>query len=89
MTVKRAIKILDWCITLKTELKEGLLNPHESWNDDEFTRRFAKGLADHIQIDTEILEKIRKELVSNCKHPKNMRDKSGDVWYCMNCNQDL
>lgn len=31
MTVKRAIKILDWCITLKTELKEDLLNPHESF----------------------------------------------------------
>jgi len=53
------------------------------------TRRFAKGLANHFQIDAENLGKIRKELIPKCKHPKKMRDKADGVLYCMACNQDL
>ena len=36
------------------------------------------------------LEKIRRELVPNCKHPKKMTDILPDGQkYCMSCNLDL
>lgn len=36
------------------------------------------------------VEKVLSELVPDCKHPKNMRDRSPDgQWYCMACNLDL
>lgn len=36
------------------------------------------------------LELLKKEIITNYKHLKKMRDKtSAGEWYCMNCNFDL
>jgi len=35
------------------------------------------------------LEQIKKELVPNCTHPKDMNDKCAGQLYCMSCNLDL
>ncbi len=35
------------------------------------------------------LEQIKKELVPDCTHPKEMMDNCAGQWYCMSCNLDL
>ena len=89
MTVKKAIKILDWWISHKNQ---GMKELKTKWNYREYDD--ATGVAKIIfDMDKTILynlEKIRSELVPNCKHPQKMRDRSPDgQWYCMSCNLDL
>ncbi len=54
---------------------------------------FARTIPIIFDMDKTILynlEKIRSELVPNCKHPQKMRDRTPDgQWYCMSCNLDL
>ena len=84
MTIKKAIKILDWWINQRKEsIKK--LNAENIFNDSDIT----KILVDSDQRVIDNLKLIKKEIVPNCKHPKNMRDKCGGVEYCMNCNLDL
>ena len=90
MTVKKAIKILDYVIQRKSQIKEGFLDPKMSWNKgSDFVRSLSDQLAITTQNDIDLLNSIKSELVTNCKHPKNMKDKADGVWYCMNCNADL
>jgi hypothetical protein len=91
MTVKQAIKILDWLIETDNKLAESILEPSRSWNQDfDCLKSFAQEFAEMKKRDVEIFKKIKKELVPNCKHPKKMRDKTPDgKSYCMNCNLDL
>ncbi|MHA7648068.1 hypothetical protein [Nitrosopumilus sp. S4] len=91
MTIKKAIKILDWFIELQKNRSEGFADPQKLWNQNhDFMRDFAKSLSDSIQNEVEILQILRKELVPNCKHPKKMQDMdSNGNRYCMNCNMDL
>ena len=91
MTVKKAIKILDWLIETDQKFTEGIIDPSRSWNQNlDCMKDFAKEFVGMKKRDIEIFKKIKKELVSNCKHPKKMRDKTSDgQWYCMNCNSDL
>jgi len=87
MTVKKAIKILDWWINQK---KHGVEKLKEEWDylDDDYGVTKTLLNADRITISN--LDMIRKELVPNCNHPEKMRDKTPDgQWYCMNCNLDL
>jgi len=89
MTTKKAIKILDWWISNKNQGMEELKT---KWNYQEYDD--AMGVAKIIfDMDKTILynlEKIRSELVPNCKHPQKMRDRTPDgQWYCMSCNLDL
>ena len=89
MTIKKAIKILDWWISHKNQGMEELKT---KWNYQEYDD--AMGVAKIIfDMDKTILynlEKIRSELVPNCKHPQKMRDRSPDgQWYCMSCNLDI
>ena len=42
-----------------------------------------------LHEDVKILEVIRDQIATKCKHPKKMRDHDGKGWYCMNCNWDL
>ncbi len=87
MTVKKAIKILDWWINQK---KHGVEKLKEEWDylDDDYGVTKTLLNADRIAISN--LDMIRKELVPNCNHPEKMRDKTPDgQWYCMNCNLDL
>ncbi len=84
MTVKKAIKLLDWWIdNREKKIKE--LETDFNFNDPEI----PKILLDNEKTIIENLKLIRKELVPKCKHPKKMRDTCKGVVYCTNCNLDL
>ena len=87
MTVKKAIKIIDWWINQK---KTAMTDFQEKWKNSDDKYGVEKSLMDSDNVIIENLELIRKELVPNCKHPKKMKDKTADGQeYCMNCNSDL
>ena len=87
MTVQKAIKILDWWINQKQQAMEKL---EEEWKHSDDFYGVQKTLLDSDRVIISNLETIKKELDPNCKHPKNMRDKTADgQWYCMDCNYDL
>jgi hypothetical protein len=87
MTVKKAIKIIDWWINQK---KSGMVTLQKDWRFSDNSHGIGQTLLDVDTATITNLELIRKELVSNCEHPKKMRDKSPDgKWYCMNCNSDI
>lgn len=87
VTVQKAIKIIDWWIEHK---KTAMAAFQEKWKNSDDTYGVEKALMDSDKIIIDNLELIRKELVTNCKHPKKMRDRTSDgQWYCMNCNLDL
>lgn len=94
MTVKKAIQIIDLWIEDREEkvkvisakiIKESAI---ESDTDVKFTKIYNT-LLENEKTLIENLQQIRKEIVPNCKHPKNMRDRCKGVIYCMNCNLDL
>ena len=88
MTVKNAIKILDWWIDHKKRSMEKL---QREWSHDSFEeiRGIAKMIFDVDKVIITNLEKIRNELVPNCKHPQKMHDICKGQKYCMACNMDL
>lgn len=86
MTVKKAIKIIDWWIDKE---KSALAEFQEKWKGSEDTHGIGKALIESDKTTIANLETIRKELVPNCKHPKKMRDTADGQEYCMNCNLDL
>ena len=87
MTVKKAIRIIDWWISQK---KEAMDTMKKKWASSDDMYGIEETL---LHVDKTIvanLETIRRELVPNCKHPKKMRDRTADGQsYCMNCNFDL
>jgi len=88
MTVKKAIKILDWWANYKKQSMAQLL---KKWNYDSKTPTDVERLLIET-TDTELynLEIIKAQLVPNCFHPKKMIDTLPDGQkYCMNCNMDL
>ena len=87
MTVKKAIKILDWWIKQKTLGMEKL---QKAWVFSDDTHGMGKILLDVDKTIIANLESVRKELIPKCSHPKNMQDMdSKGNRYCMNCNWDL
>ena len=88
MTVKKAIQILDWWINHK---KQSIEQFKEQWDfsSDSVTSLATTWMhSEETSIDN--LEKIKTELVPNCKHPKKMIDTlPNGQKYCMNCNLDL
>lgn len=87
MTVKRAIQILDWWINQKQQSMEQL---QKEWNFQDKNSDIEQSLLDMDKTIISNLQKIRSELVPNCKHSPTMLDRSPDgQWYCMNCNLDL
>ena len=89
MSVKNAIKILDWWIKHK---KQGMDELKTKWNYRDYDDAIGvtKIIIDMDKTILYNLEKIRSEIVPNCKHSKKMRDRAPDgQWYCMNCNLDL
>ena len=87
MTVKKAIKIMDWWINQKTQSMQQLVS---EWNHIEDDKGIAKILLDSDKITILNLELIKKELFPYCSHPIKMRDRGPDeIMYCMNCNSDL
>jgi len=83
MSVKKAIKILDFWINERNEKIKKI--PDFKFNDI----KLETTLLENEQTIIKNLELIKKELVPNCKHPKNMRDKCDGVEYCMGCNLDM
>ena len=88
MTVKKAIKILDWWINHKKQSMEQLL---KKWNyDPKNPTDVEKLLIETTDTELHNLEIIKAQLVPNCSHPKKMIDTLPDGQkYCMNCNADL
>jgi len=89
MTVKKAIQILDWWINHKKETMEKL---RKDWNiaDIDKTTGTEKLIFDGEKTEIYNLEKIRKELVPDCNHPKEWHDIDGTGQrYCTGCNLDL
>ena len=87
MTLKKALKMIDWWIGQK---KSGIAKLEKEWDFTDDSHSIGKSLLNVDKTIIENLELLRKELVPNCKHPKKMRDKTADgQGYCMNCNFDL
>jgi len=87
LTVKKAIKIIDWWIDYKRQTMKEL---KEKWNYpsdplSETTTMLFK--LDETIINN--LQKIKDQLIPKCKHPKKMQDTCDGQKYCMNCNWDL
>jgi len=91
MTIKKALKILDWYTNKKEEMKNGFLDMNMPWNQgQDCIMELSKGLAVVMNKDIEILNSLIKELKPNCKHPKKFQDIDPDGnRYCMDCNLDL
>ena len=90
MTTQKTVKVIDYLIQRKLEIREGFIDPQKSWNMGEpnisgISIEIGRFLSD----DVEILKLIRSQIVPKCKHSKKMRDKCEGVEYCMNCNSDL
>jgi len=87
MTVKKALKILDWWINQK---KHGMEKLKEEWDYSDDDYGVTKTLLNADRTIISNLDMIRNELLPECKHPKKMNDRTPDgQWYCMNCNLDL
>ena len=87
MTIKKAIKILDWWIKQKTQGAEKL---QKEWAFSKDMHDVGKILLDADQTVISNLEVIKQELIPKCDHPKKMQDvDSNGNRYCMNCNLDL
>jgi len=87
MTIKKAIKILDWWIKQKTQ---GIERLQKEWAFSEDSHDVGKTLLEADKMIISNLEVIRKELVPKCSHPKKMQDvDSNGNRYCMDCNWDL
>jgi hypothetical protein len=90
MTIKNALEILEGYCEEKIKLKNGLVDPSKSWNSkQDLVSQVARMIADTMKTDIIVLNELIKQIKPNCKHPKNMKDYDGKVWYCMNCNWDL
>ena len=79
MTLKKAIEMIQNLRTCELGSIE-IFSGYDKIESD--MRLVCKGKADYLQ-------RILEEIQPNCKHPKKMRDKASEIWYCMNCNQDL
>ncbi|WP_297473503.1 hypothetical protein [Nitrosopumilus sp.] len=87
MTVKKAIKMLDWWIDQR---KQAMEHFKKNWNYKTEVEDVAKAILTYDETVISNLQKIRAELVPKCKHPKKMIDTLPDGQkYCMNCNMDL
>jgi hypothetical protein len=87
MTIKNAIKMIDWWLNQKRTAIEEL---EDKWKFTSDSHEVGKTILESEKTIIFNLEKIRKELVPNCKHPKKMRDRTSDGQeYCMNCNSDM
>ncbi len=97
MSIAKAIQGLDIIIKNKQQLKDGLLDPMKSWNQNNtVSKEFVVSLAESLQFDVKVLTGIKTHLLPEqkrtkiiCRHPKKFQDIVGGHKYCMNCNADL
>lgn len=85
------MELIDYMITCHKDLAIGLNGMNQGQDSfDKLAKILAKSHEDEAIILLGLKNLIiREQKQPNCKHPKNMRDKCGDKWYCMNCNADL
>ena len=87
MTVKKAIKMVDWWIDQRKMVMDEF---KKNWDYKTEVEEVAKIMLQSDETVIYNLEKIRAELVPQCKHPKKMIDTlPNGQKYCMNCNLDL
>lgn len=87
MTVKKAIKMLDWWINQRKQAMEEM---KKNWDYKTEVEDVAKVMLQHDETVISNLERIKAELVPKCRHPKKMIDTlPNGQKYCMNCNFDL
>lgn len=90
MTTQKAVKVIDYTIESKIELRNGFTDPAKSWNYGEMNfSGITEQIARMLNDDLTILRFIRAQITPKCKHPKKMRDICEGVEYCMSCNLDL
>jgi len=87
MTYKKAIKMLDMLIEAHLKNSKGLRELIQDWKSN--TQGLGEGIASIHEDVAACLVLIKKEIIPNCKHPKNMRDGKPGHRYCMNCNWDM
>lgn len=84
MTVKKAIKMLDWWIDQRIKAMDEF---KKNWDYKTEVEDVAKTMLKSDETVISNLEKIRAELVPKCKNPKKMIDTLPDGQkYCMDCN---
>jgi len=92
MTIQKTINILDYLITNRIERKTDFLDAKHSWNqkDGQILKDIILMISGCMQDEINSLQVVRKQLVSDCKHPKKFRDIDPDGKpYCVGCNLDL
>jgi len=93
--VKKAIVALKNLVENRKTLIIGFQDKSQSWNIGNepiflpIVDLFSEFLSKEIQYLDKVIQYMEKGKLSTCKHPKKDHDKCGDVWYCMNCNEDL
>lgn len=93
--MKKAIFALKKLVKHRKELITTFRDKNQLWHlgNYDLSSEMAEGMADFLSDEVKYLEKIIQMLEvkksTECKHPKKDRDKCGDTWYCMNCNEDL
>lgn len=92
--MKEAIISLKKLIKHREELISTFRDKNQPWHlgNCELPSEMADGLAHFLSDEVQYLEKIIQSLENKstkCRHPKKDRDKCGETWYCMNCNEDL
>ena len=92
MTIQKTIKTLDYLIAIKIDMKTDFLDAKHSWNQNggEILKDIILIISGCMQSEINSLQTVRKQLVSDCKHPKKFRDIDPDgKSYCVGCNLDL
>lgn len=91
--MEKAIIALKKLVEQRKGLISGFNDKNQPWHKNaDLPSEMANGLSDFLSNEVKYLEKVIQILEgkkSKCKHPKKYRDKVGNVWYCMNCNEDL
>lgn len=93
--MKKAVEALKKLVGHRKGLISAFRDKNQPWHKDnqDLPSEMADGLAQFLSDEVTCLEKIIQMLEvkksTKCKHPKKDRDKCGDTWYCMNCNEDL
>ncbi|TAK18272.1 MAG: hypothetical protein EPO37_05605 [Nitrosarchaeum sp.] len=93
--MKKAVFALKKLVEHRKGLILAFRDKNQPWHkgNPDLPSEMAEGLAQFLSDEVKSLEKIIQSLEgktdTKCRHPKKYLDKCDDVWYCMNCNEDL
>lgn len=88
MTSKKAVQIIDRFIENRIQHIADLQTPEHSWGNG-ITAKMVEQDIERMTREISWFNILRKEIVPNCKHPKEMHDICKGQKYCMICNMDL